>query len=89
MGLDHHHLYKDMFSLGITVVAFNMVKSGPSTRLSYGWSWGDIIGTIVSVVAILTLTIWSFVEMILRFGEHERVVNNKMFIVAIFALVFK
>ena len=40
-------------------------------------------------MAILTLTIWSFVEMILRFGEHERVVNNKMFVVAAFALVFK
>ena len=78
-----------MFSLGIAVIALNSVKSGPSTHITYGWTWGDILGTILSVVAILTLTIWGFVEMILRFDEHPRVVNNKMFIVAAYALVFK
>jgi len=59
---DTAHLASDMVGFMMSMVAMKMSMRPASKELTFGWHRAEIIGTMVSVIFLLTLTIWLVFE---------------------------
>jgi len=66
---DSAHLASDMIGFAISMLALKMAMRPSSKDLTFGWHRAEILGTLISIVFLLTLTIW------LVFEATDRVVE--------------
>lgn len=66
---DSAHLASDMIGFAMSMVALKMAMRPASKELTFGWHRAEILGTLISIVFLLTLTIW------LVFEATDRVVE--------------
>ena len=59
---DTAHLSSDMIGFMISMDAMKMSMRPMSKDLTFGWHRAEIIGTIISIIFLLTLTIWLVFE---------------------------
>lgn len=66
---DSAHLASDMIGFGMSMIALKMSMRKASKELTFGWHRAEIIGTMISVIFLLTLTIWLLSEAMQRVIE--------------------
>ena len=59
---DTAHLASDMIGFAMSMVAMKMSMRPASRELTFGWHRAEIIGTMASIIFLLTLTIWLVFE---------------------------
>jgi len=85
---DSAHLASDMIGFAMSMIALKMSMRPASKELTFGWHRAEIIGTMISVIFLLTLTIWLLKEAIGRVMQPEEVKGTEMMITAIMGLFF-
>ena len=66
---DTAHLASDMIGFMMSIVALKISQRPASKELTFGWHRAEIIGTLMSVIFLLTLTIWLVFEAFNRLVE--------------------
>ena len=85
---DSAHLASDMFGFGISIVALKMTQRTADESLTYGWHRAEVIGTLISVLTIWTITAVLVVVATKRFFVRTKVAGGTMIIVAFLGLSF-
>jgi Co/Zn/Cd efflux system component len=55
-----------MIGFIISMVALKMSLRPASNKHTFGWARAEIIGTLISVIFLMTITIWLFFEAVGR-----------------------
>lgn len=66
IATDCAHLASDLIAFVMSIVALALTRKGSSADYTFGWHRSEIIGSISSIVFLLTLTIWLLVEALQR-----------------------
>lgn len=85
---DTVHLTSDMVGFGMSIMALNLSQRESSNSLTFGWHRAEILGTIVSVTFLVSLTIWLLVEAIDRVKNPQKIDGEIMLITAVCGLFF-
>ena len=85
---DTAHLAADLIGFAMSMMALNMSIKPASKELTYGWHRAEIIGTLSSIMFLLTLTIGLVVAAFYRVYSPEEVNGKVMAITAVFGLFF-
>lgn len=88
VATDCAHLASDLVGFCMSMVALALTRKSASSEYTFGWHRSEIIGTIVSIVFLLTLTIWLLVEASKRFFVYYEIDGEIMLITAILSLFF-
>jgi len=72
----------------MSMVAMKMSLRPASKELTFGWHRAEIIGTMTSIIFLLTLTIWLVFEATGRVVTPQKVKGMEMGITAIMGLGF-
>ena len=72
----------------MSMVAMKMSMRPASKELTFGWHRAEIIGTMCSIIFLLTLTIWLVFEATGRVVDPQEVFGMEMGITAICGLFF-
>ena len=70
------------------MLALSLTRRGISDNYTFGWQRAEILGTIVSIVFLLTLTIWLLVEATKRIFIDYVIDGEIMLITAVLSLIF-
>ena len=85
---DTAHLASDVVGFGISMIALKMTFREASKELTFGWHRAEIIGTMGSVIFLLTITMWLLTEAIKRMLDPQEVKAKEMMITAVMGLFF-
>lgn len=85
---DTAHLASDVVGFSISMMALKMTFREASKELTFGWHRAEIIGTIASVIFLLTITMWLLTEAIKRMITPQEVKAKEMMITAVMGLFF-
>ena len=85
---DTAHLASDVIGFAISMCALKMTLREASKELTFGWHRAEIIGTMASVIFLLTLTMWLLFEAINRIVTPQEVKGKEMMITAVMGLGF-
>lgn len=88
IATDCAHLATDIFAFLISIAALALTRKGSSEQYTFGWHRSEIIGSIMSIVFLLTITIYLVVEAIKRIFEKYEIEGTIMMITAILSLIF-
>lgn len=88
IATDCAHLATDLFGFGMSMVALKLTRRGESSDYSFGWYRSEVIGTILSMIFLLTLTIWLLVEAIKRIFIKYDIEGEIMLVTAVLSLIF-
>ena len=88
IATDCAHLASDLVGFVMSMVALALTRKSASTEYTFGWHRSEIIGTIVSIVFLLTLTIWLLVEATKRIFVVYEIDGEIMLITAVLSLFF-
>ena len=72
----------------MSMVALALTRKSASSEYTFGWHISEIIGTIVSIVFLLTLTIWLLVEASKRIFVVYQIDGEIMLVTAVLSLFF-
>lgn len=64
---DAAHLTSDALGIGISIVALKIAEKDGNSQYSYGYHRAEIIGAVVSILFIWSISIWLCVEATKRF----------------------
>jgi zinc transporter 2 len=70
------------------MIALKMTFREASKELTFGWHRAEIIGTMGSVIFLLTITMWLLTEAIKRMLDPQEVKAKEMMITAVMGLFF-
>lgn len=70
------------------MIALSLTRKGISDNYTFGWQRAEILGTIVSIVFLLTLTVWLLVEATKRIFIDYVIDGEIMLITAVLSLIF-
>ena len=85
---DTAHLATDMIGFVISMAAMKITLRESSNAYTFGWQRAEILGTLLSIMFMLTLTIWLLFEAVGRVVKPQKVHGEKMLIVACMCLCF-
>lgn len=85
---DSAHLASDMIGFAMSMAALKMAMRPASKELTFGWHRAEILGTLCSIVFLLTLTIWLVFEAADRVVTKPEVKGLEMIITAVAGLGF-
>jgi zinc transporter 2 len=51
-----------MIGFGMSIIALKISLRPASKTLSFGWHRAEVLGTLLSVIFLLCMTIWLFIE---------------------------
>jgi len=85
---DTAHLATDMLGFVMSMYALKVSLRPASKELTFGWHRAEIIGTLSSVMFLLTVTVWLLVEATKRIITPQPVLGLEMLITAIMAFFF-
>lgn len=88
IATDCAHLASDLLAFVMSIVALALTKKGTSEHFTFGWHRSEIIGSISSIVFLLTLTIWLLVEAMQRIFIDYDIDGPIMLITAVLSLLF-
>lgn len=88
IATDCAHLASDLVGFVMSMVALALTRKSTSDEYTFGWHRSEIIGTIVSIVFLLTLTIWLLVEACKRIFVYYDIDGEIMLITAVLSLCF-
>lgn len=66
IATDCAHLASDLLAFILSIVALALTRKGVSHEYTYGWHRSEIIGSTVSIVCLLIITIWLLIEAVKR-----------------------
>ena len=85
---DSAHLASDMIGFAMSMAALKMAMRPASKELTFGWHRAEILGTLCSIIFLLTLTIWLVFEAADRVITKPEVKGFEMIITAVGGLGF-
>ena len=85
---DTAHLASDMLGFMMSMGALKLSMNKASMHLTYGWHRAEIIGTMISIIFLVTITIWLFFEALNRVITPQKVYGLEMIITAVMGLSF-
>lgn len=85
---DSAHLATDLIGFAMSITAIKMSQQPSCKKYTYGWHRAEIIGTMMSVVFLITITMWLFFEATNRLLVESEVKGKQMLITAILGLIF-
>jgi len=85
---DTAHLASDMIGFMMSMVALKISMKPASQELTFGWHRAEVLGTLMSVAFLVTLTIWLVVEATKRVITPEDIDPQIMLITAVAGLFF-
>ena len=85
---DTAHLASDMIGFMMSMVALKISMKPASQELTFGWHRAEVLGTLMSVAFLITLTLWLVVEATKRIITPEDIDPDIMLITAIAGLFF-
>ena len=85
---DTAHLATDMIGFMMSIVALKLTMRGASEGYTYGWQRAEIIGTLMSTIFLIVLTLALVVAAIGRIANPEKVDGPIMLITAVASLIF-
>lgn len=85
---DAAHLTSDALGIGISIVALKIAEGDSNDVYSYGYHRAEIIGAIVSILFIWSISIWLCVEATKRLIHGEDVNGLRMLYVSFCCLIF-
>ena len=85
---DTAHLATDMLGFVMSMYALKVSLRPASKELTFGWHRAEIIGTLSSVMFLLTVTVWLLVEATNRLINPQEVKGFEMMITAALAIFF-
>lgn len=85
---DTAHLATDMLGFVMSMYALKVSLRPASKELTFGWHRAEIIGTLSSVMFLLTVTLWLLVEATKRVIWPQEVKGLEMLITAVCAFFF-
>ena len=85
---DTAHLASDLIGFAMSMIALKMTMREATKELTFGWHRAEIIGTMMSVIFLLTLTMWLLFEAINRIVKPQEVKGKEMIITAVMGLFF-
>jgi zinc transporter 2 len=85
---DCAHLASDMLSFLMAMYALKVSLRPASQELTFGWHRAEIIGTLASMMFLITITLWLLVAAVGRIVTPQPVDGLKMLITAIVSLGF-
>lgn len=77
-----------MIGFMISMIAMKIAMRPANKELTFGWHRAEIIGTMVSIIFLVTLTIWLVFEACGRVIDPQEVKGPEMAITAIMGLFF-
>ena len=72
----------------MSIAALWLTRKGSSEAYTFGWHRSEIIGSIMSIVFLLTITIYLVVEAIKRIFEKYEIEGMIMLVTAVLSLLF-
>ena len=85
---DTAHLATDMVGFAISIFCLKLSQKDASQELTYGWHRAEIIGTLVSIIFLVTVTMILLKEAIDRVVNPPELESNVMLITAVCGLFF-
>jgi zinc transporter 2 len=85
---DTAHLSSDMIGFGMSMIALKLSMRPASKELTFGWHRAEIIGTMISIIFLLTMTLWLLYEAVHRLVDSQEVKGKEMLITAVLGLFF-
>ena len=85
---DTAHLASDMIGFSMSMIALKISMRPASHELTFGWHRAEILGTLMSVSFLVTLTLWLVVEATKRIINPQKVNSEIMAITAVAGLFF-
>jgi len=85
---DTAHLASDMIGFGMSIASLKVARSGSKGRITFGWARAEIMGTLMSVTFLLSITIWLCFEAAKRVKNPEPIDTKIMLITAVAGLFF-
>lgn len=85
---DTAHLASDMIGFMMSIVAMKLSIKRADHDYTYGWKRAEIIGSILSMVFLITVTIWLTKEAVMRFIHPTPLEADIMLFTAAYGLVF-
>lgn len=85
---DTAHLATDMIGFAISLFCLKLSQKDASKELTYGWHRSEIIGTLVSIIFLVTVTMWLLKEAIGRAIAQPEIQSQEMLITAVAGLFF-
>lgn len=88
IATDCAHLATDLLAFVISIVALALTRRGESEHYTFGWHRSEIIGSITSIVFLLTITIFLLYEAIKRIFMKYEIEGIIMLVTAVASLCF-
>ena len=88
IATDCAHLATDLLAFLMSIAALYLTRKGSSTDYTFGWHRSEIIGSITSIVFLLTITIFLLIEAVKRVFMKYEIEGFIMLITAILSLLF-
>ena len=88
IATDCAHLASDLIAFVMSIVALALTRRGSSVNYTFGWHRSEIIGSIASIIFLLTLTIWLLFEAMKRIFIEYDINGEIMLITAVLSLLF-
>jgi len=88
IATDCAHLASDLLAFILSIVALALTRKGISHNYTYGWHRSEIIGSIVSILFLLFVTIWLLIEAVQRIFIDYDIEGEIMLITAVLSLIF-
>jgi len=85
---DTAHLASDMIGFAISMAALKITLRPATNEKTYGYHRAEIVGTLISIIFLLTLTIWLVFEATKRIYKPEKIESETMLITAVAGLCF-
>lgn len=88
IATDCAHLATDLIAFVMSIAALALTRRGSSQHYTFGWHRSEIIGSITSIVFLLTLTVWLLIEAMKRVFVKYDIDGEVMLITAVLSLLF-
>lgn len=88
IATDCAHLASDLLAFIISIVALALTRKGESADYSYGWHRSEILGSLVSILFLLIITVWLLIEAIKRIFEDYKIDGEIMLVTAVLSVMF-
>ena len=85
---DTAHLASDMIGFAMSMIALKITLGPATMKYTFGLHRAEIIGTLMSVIFLLTITLWLVVEATKRVVSPEEIEAETMLITAVAGLFF-
>jgi cation diffusion facilitator family transporter len=86
---DVTHLAGDLIGFGLSIYALRLSRRQATNEYHFGWKRSEIISTLLSVLFLISITLWLVIEAVDRIrNPSNKVLGKEMLIIAVIGLFF-